>query len=150
MKETPQEKKIQKNLLPGEFTLEGFLGDDNRHFHDIVRSDRLILEKIDLTLDQIADKLEYFTNAAFESYDSSIIIDGKYEVAYKSYRGKLICPFAHSGVYRKGLIELKNLENEQILAWTPLNIHMIRAHGFFEGRGSKHRLEPDLIKKIIF
>ena len=150
MKELPKDKKIHNNLLPGQMSIEGFLGKDKRLFTEIIRADREELEKLNLTTKMIADRLQYFTDVAFESYDGSIIIDKKYEVNYQSFRGKLICPFGHPGVYRKGLIMLKNLENGIEISWTPLNIHLIQDHCFFEGKVSKHRLEPEILKQALF
>ncbi len=150
MKLTPIEKKINNNLKPGRISSDGFLGDDKRRYSDIINCDRNELEKLQINAKKIADRLQEFTDAAFESYDSSIIIEDKYEVEYKTVRGKIICPFAHSGMYRKGSISFKNLENGIKISWTPLNIHMIREHGFFEGFGSKHRLDPLTIKKGLW
>jgi len=150
MKETPKDKKINKNLLPGQMSIEGFLGKDKRNFSEIISTDRVELVRIDLTTKIIADKLQYFTDAAFESYDGPIIIDEKFEVNYRSFRGKLICPFGHPGMYRKGIVTFKNLVNDIEISWTPLNIHMIRDHCFFEGKGSVHRLEPKILKDAIF
>ena len=150
MKILPKDKKIHHNLLPGQMSIEGFLGEDKRLFTEIIRADRAELEKLNITTKMIADRLLYFTDSAFESYDGSIIIDEKYEVEHNSYRGKLICPFGHPGAYRKGLITLKNLVNGIILSWTPLNIHLIQDHCFFEGKGSVHRIEPGILKEVIF
>jgi len=150
MKETLQDKIIQSNLQPGQMSIDGFLGNDERNFRDIISSDQAELEKLGLSAELIADRLQYFTDSAFENYIGPIIIAEKYEVRYFTYRGKLTCPFKHSGVYRKGLIVLRNLVNNIEIKWTPLNIHMIREHGFFEGSGSIHRLEPAKLKDAIF
>lgn len=150
MKETPQEIKIRQNLQKGVLSSNGFLGDDKRHFRDIIAADQKTLNSLNLTGKEIADRLEYFTEKAFESFFGPTLIDEKYEVFYNSYRGKIICPFAHPGVYRKGVISLKNLENNLEISWTPLNIHLIREHDFFEGKGSRHRLDPQILQKAIF
>ncbi|MBN2460502.1 MAG: hypothetical protein JXB60_02750 [Candidatus Cloacimonetes bacterium] len=150
MKETPSELRIHNNMKAGYLTVEGFLGKDDRHFHDIIREDHAVLQKISISAVQLAERMEYFTGKAFEIYDGAIIIDEKFRVEYKSYRGKIICPFAHPGVFRKGEIFFKNLENGIELCWTPLNIHMIAEHGFFEGKGSKHRLDPVILKQALF
>jgi hypothetical protein len=34
--------------------------------------------------------------------------------------------------------------------WSDLSIHLIGAHGFFEGRGSFFRLEPAELVAILF
>jgi len=150
MKETPRELKIHKNMKAGEMSISGFLGKDDRHYHEIIEEDHVKLKQIDLSIDVLVDRLEYFTIKAFDHYDGPVLIDDKYQVWYKSYRGKILCPFDHPGMFRKGSVTLKNLENGIELCWTPLNIHMIRDHCFFEGKDSAHRLEPEILKKALF
>ncbi|MFC1887335.1 hypothetical protein ACFLYK_00845 [Candidatus Cloacimonadota bacterium] len=150
MKETPKEHKIHKNLKAGAMSSSGFLGDDERHYHEIIEDDRVLLRKLGTTTKHLAERMQYFTEKAFESYDGPVLIDEKFKVFYDSYRGKILCPFNHSGVFRKGTITLKNLENGIEICWTPLNIHMIEEHCFFEGKGSIHRLEPELLFKAIY
>ena len=41
MKQTPQEKQLYENFKPGKITLDGFLGDDTRHIHDIIEDTAL-------------------------------------------------------------------------------------------------------------
>ncbi len=150
MKETPEEIRIHNNLKAGAFSITGFLGDDSRHYHDIIAEDKKALEKLELTTDMIADRLQYFSEKAFNSYDGPIVVDDDFKVEYKSFRGKIICPFRHGGGFRKGEITLTKISNGLSICWTPLNIHMIRDHCFFEGKGSKHRIDPEQIKDIIF
>ncbi len=73
-----------------------------------------------------------------------------FTLEYLSYRGKVICPFADPGVYSKAVIKLKDNEKAIEFSWTPLHIHMIRKHNFFEGKGSKYRLEPELLVRCLF
>jgi hypothetical protein len=150
MKQTPREDIIQQKMQPGVITMNGFLGTDDRHYHDIISDDELTLSTLQLTADQIADRLEYFTRASVSSYMGPIIIDEIYEVETEIYRGKLPCPFAHPGIHRKTITKLYNMSNHTSLQWTTLNIHLIRAHHFFEGKGSAFRLEPAEIAKTLF
>lgn len=150
MKENPQEKKIHNNLKPGVLSIEGFLGKDKRNYSEIIETDSAALAKLGYTSTQIAERMQMFTDTAFESFDSSIIIEDIYEVSYDTFRGKLLCPFAHSGTFRKGVIKLTNLTKNLSITWTPLNIHMIGEHSFFEGKDSVHRLEPEKLVEILF
>ena len=150
MKKTPQEKRIQQNLQPGVVTLTGFLGNDHRFYQDIIEEDKNMLIELCITPDEVADRLQYFTDLAWDSYDGPIIIDDVYQVEYKSYRGKIPCPFLHPGLFPKGTITLRNLFCQKEICWTPLNIHMIRKHCFFEGKGTPHRIEPNEIIEILF
>lgn len=150
MKETPLEKKIHNNMKAGVMSINGFLGRDSRHFHDIIEKDSARLEKLDKTGEEIAERMQYFTDKAFENYMGATLIDEIYEVNYSSVRGKMQCPFDHRGLFRKGSITLENKSNGIKLCWTPLNIHMIKEHNFFEGEGSDHRLDPDVLVKGLF
>jgi len=150
MKENPQDKIIQNNLKPGEFSLKGFLGKDKRHFTEIVSADLITLDKLGITKEKIADRMQFFSDKAFDNFEGSVVIDEIFEIRYDTFRGKLVCPFVHSGVYRKGVITLKNLQKNLTVAWTPLNIHMIREHCFFEGINSLHRINPEDLIETIF
>ena len=60
MKQTPQEKHLYENFKPGKITKEGFLGEDARHIHDIIEADEHTLARLGVSLNQIADRLQYF------------------------------------------------------------------------------------------
>jgi|SRR5690554_1309376 len=150
MKQTPEEKKIQERLQPGVITLDGFLGKDKRHYHEIITEDLEKLKKLNITREEIADRLQYFTDLALMNNDEEEIIDYIYRVRYITERGKIVSPFMDKGLIAKGQITLENITNGFKICWTPLNISMIRNHGFFEGKGASHRLEPETLIKAIF
>ncbi len=150
MKQTPQEMRIQERLRPGVVSLEGFLGHDKRHYHDIIAEDLEKLKSSNKAKEEIADRMKYFTDKALMNNDEEAVIDRIYRVQYQTERGKIVSPFMDKGLIAKGIVTLRNLTNELEVTWTPLNISMIRYHGFFEGKGAKHRLEPEILIKAIF
>lgn len=150
MKQTPLEDRITAKMQPGVITLSGFLGNDDRHYHAIIQEDKKALENLGITAEEIADRLEYFTNKSFENYLEPSVIDGIYEVETEVTRGKLPCPFSHPGIYRKSVTKLTNLKTGTSIMWSTLNIHLIRQHHFFEGHGSTFRLDPEVLKKTLF
>ncbi len=150
MKETPQELRVRKRMLPGAITLHGFIGNDKRSLSTIIAADEQELEKLGYTAEDIADRMQYFTDASFSTFDGSIIIDNCYKLETDVVRGKLPCPYAHGGLYRKAITKLTNLENNESVSWTSLNIHLIKDHHFFEGKGSLFRLEPTVLVKALF
>jgi len=150
MKQTPQELAVQAKMQPGMLTHQGFLGEDDRHYHEIIADDLETLEKLGISAEAVADKLETLAAQAFEADGYPVRVDEKFEVSYQSFRGKIACPFPHPGVYGKGEITIKNLGNQKELKFTPLNIHLIREHGFFEGKGSAHRLEPQMCWEVLW
>ncbi len=150
MKQTLKEIKIQSMMEPGVLTLSGFLGIDNRHFHAIIEEDEMALSKLNYTAEAIAERMQELMNLAGESYQESILVDGHFKIEVDYVRGKIICPFGHTGAIAKGLIQLTNLANQITVKWTPLSVHFIQVHHFFEGKGSVFRLEPETLVKALF
>jgi len=145
MKRLPQEKKLHKNFLPGEISRHGFLGNDPRHIHDIIRDDLQILEQEGITPEQIADRLQYFTDRGKEALGNKLALD-TYSVRVDWARGMIPCPFGEPGLHHKITVYLTNTKLNACITFSQLSIHMIREHGFFAGRGSVYRLDPvDLV-----
>jgi len=137
-------------MKAGVLTYSGFLGKDNRDFRQIIADDEMSLEKLGVTAEEIADRLEYFQQRSFSAFQGSAIVDDIYEVDTEVVRGYLPCPFAHQGVYRKSYTTIKNTKSGKSFTFSALNIHLIRDHHFFEGRGSHFRLEPhELIAELF-
>ncbi len=150
MKQTPAEKKIQQRLKPGVISIDGFLGNDKRHYQDIIAEDLEVLKSLDKTKEEIAGRMKYFTDKALLNNDEEAVIDGIYRVLYRTERGKIVSPFPDKELIAKGEITLYNTRKDIKVCWTPLNISMIRNHAFFEGKGAKHRLEPEKLVRAIF
>lgn len=150
MKATPKELKAVQKMQPGVITLNGFLGSDTRSLNEIISEDLAALDRLGYTTAQIAERMEYFTRLSWDSYLEGELIDGIYLVQSEAYRGKLPCPFGHKGIYRKATTRLTNTKNQTEVCWSSLNIHLIGEHGFFEGRGSTFRLDPEILVKALF
>jgi len=150
MKATPQEGETRQRRAPGALSRDGYLGEDDRHIHDIVSADEATLARIGRAADELAARMEYFMNIAFDCIEDSVLVDGNWEVEYLSFRGFLPCPFRHAGRYRKGVVRIRNRAKNMALAYSPLNIHLIRDHHFFEGHGSPYRLEPVVLAEVLF
>jgi len=150
MKETPQEAKIRERMQPGALTRDGYLGGDDRHVHDIIAADEAELARLGVTAEQLADRMELLMNAAFDSIEDEVTVEGNWLVEYASFRGFIVCPFIHAGRYRKGLVRVRNLASGVEVVFSPLSVHLVREHHFFEGAGSTHRLEPALLMAVLF
>jgi len=150
MKKTPSEKKIQAKMQPGIITYGGFLGTDKRSYLQIIADDEKSLEALGKTAEELADRLEYFQQVSFDSFEAQAVVDDKWEVETEVVRGYLPCPFMHQGMYRKSYTTVKNLQSQKSFTFSSLNIHLIRVHHFFEGRNSHFRLDPAEIVKELF
>jgi hypothetical protein len=150
MKITAFELKAMQRMQPGALTLNGFLGSDTRPLNEIIDDDAKVLARLHYSQEDVAARMEYFFKISWETFLGDELVDGKYEVQTDVFRGKLPCPYGHVGLYRKAITSVTNSTNGISVIWTPLNIHMIRDHGFFEGKGSAFRLEPDILVRAIF
>jgi len=137
-------------MQPGVITLSGFLGSDPRELNEIIADDERTLSQLEIAAEELANRMQYFTDKSFDAYETPITIDEFWQAETEVVRGKLPCPFGHAGIQRKTITILTDLRTGQQIRWTALNIHMIKAHGFFEGKGSPFRLEPALLKQVLF
>ena len=149
MKETPQEKLIYDNFTPGKITKEGFLGDDTRHIHDIIAADMHTLDQLGVTQEQIADRLQYFIEEGKKGLESVVDL-GDFTTQVIWSRGMLPSPFADpKKLYHKIIATVVNKQLQKTIRYTQLNVHLIRDHGFFEGKTSVFRLEPAEVVQVL-
>lgn len=149
MKQTVQMDRIQRSMAPGVLTRDGFLGTDSRKLIDILIADDAEVRRRDLDHRNIAAAMRSLRNAGMRGLGELISVPPHFEVRVESVRGKLPCPFGHPGLVAKTNITVRNLESRREITFTDLHIHLIEAHGFYEGKGSPYRLEPaDLIEAL--
>jgi hypothetical protein len=149
MKQNPKMKIAQENMQPGVITLQGFLGNDGRDLVQIMDEDESNLESLEVTSEDIADRMDYFKEKGAKGLGEFIDVDSNFAVRVDSVRGKLRCPFEHPGLIPKTNITVKNLNSHREITYTEMNIHCIREHGFFEGKGSFFRIDPEAIVEIL-
>ena len=142
MKLTPEEKRIRKNFLPGNLTKTGFKGQDSRHIHDIIESDLIKLQKLGFSYEQVADRLQWFIDEGEKGLEGPVDL-GTYVVQVQWQRGLIPCPFGERGLHHKLIATVHLKESSESLRFSQLNVHMIRAHGFFEGEGGTFRIDPE-------
>lgn len=146
MKQNPEMEKIQNNMQPDSLSAEGFLGDDSRNLIDIINEDNQVVERYGLSHQEIALCLREMTKAAAAGLGRPTNFGDDYIVSSQDYRGRIPCPFRDRFYADKSTTIAENQRTGKRMLWTDLHIHMIDAHGFYEGRGSHFRLEPaDLI-----
>ena len=104
-----------------------------------------------LSHEAIARRLEELTRVAKKEFGDTVTIEDRYDVWADEARGAIPCPWQHpNGLFRKSRMEIKDLKSGKRLIWTDLSVHLIRAHGFYQGKGSPYRLEPKVIKDMLF
>ncbi len=149
MKENPALHKVIENMKPGVISLHGFMGKDSRSLDAIIEHDAAELDRLGVNAIVIAIKLEEIRDTALKGLGNFVNLGDGFLVKADSIRGKLPCPFDHPGLFRKTVITIQDREDGSEFCYTDLGIHMIREHGFFQGKGSPFRIEPVKIAKIL-
>lgn len=147
MKQNPAEQSILDRLQPGALSVEGFMGTDKRPLADIIAADSGEVEAAGLTAEELGKFLEELHLAADAGWEGRVpAFDGKVTVRSDETLGQIPCPFACGAQCHKSVVSVKDNSGNDLLSYTPLAAHLIRAHGFFEGKGAPCRIEPkDLI-----
>ena len=148
MKQNPREREIYHNFKPGTISKEGFLGNDTRHVHDIIEADHKVLVKLGLDCKLIGDRLQFFIDEGKKGLESPVDL-GDFRSRVLWQRGMIPCPFGEPGLHYKIIAEVMHLKNDEKIRFSQLSVHLIREHGFFEGKGSIFRLKPEILVRFI-
>jgi hypothetical protein len=148
MKMTPEERRVYDNFLPGKISKNGFLGNDARHIHDIIKMDLHTLSSLGLDKEVVAERLQWFIEEGKKGLEGEVDL-GEFSVEIRWDRGMGPCPFGEPGLYPKITAKIVNKDQKKEMRVSQLGVHMIREHGFFGGKGSVFRLEPAEVVRII-
>jgi len=149
MKQDIYYTKAQERMKKGIIVRDGFLGDDKRNLIDIITEDEETIKRLSLTNEQIANSLIEFKEAGIKGLGEYVHYKENFEIKVETFRGKLPCPFGDKGVFQKSEVTVRNIRlNEQII-YSDLTIHLIKEHGFYQGKGSYYRLEPEKIARVF-
>ncbi len=141
MKQTADLDKFERNMRPGVITRDGMLGRDRRHLGEILLADDAAVRRLGLAHARLAARLRELREAGAAGLGIPVPVEERYLVLVDNVRGRLPCPFEDCAV-QKTSIEIECLESGRKLVTTDLNIHMIEAHGFYQGEGSAYRVAP--------
>lgn len=149
MKENPADKSTRDRLEPGHISVEGFLGNDKRPIADIIATDTGKVEATGLTAKQLGDFLESLHQTGDAGMEGRVpAFNGKVTVRSDETLGQIPCPFACGANCHKAEIAVKDPDGNDLLRFSPLDAHLIAEHGFFEGIGSPHRIEPEKLIEL--
>jgi hypothetical protein len=100
------------------------------------------VEGLGLSHQAIAEKLDEILHAAMEHYGTPVKVGEDLQAVYIEAMGRIPCPFGDAAVRPKGQVDLREISTGREISFTPLSVHMISEHGFYQGRGSAYRVDP--------
>ena len=142
MKLSPRDREQVKLFGPSKFSAEGFMGDDPRTVEEIIAHDRQECMKLETTSEAIAECLDKVFARAESALGDTVELKPGITATLFEARGKIPSPFHGDGVFQKGEVMVYEEESKITLFITRLGIHLIKKHGFFQGRGGRYRIEP--------
>ncbi len=149
-KESPQMQKLEETLRSSKLVAAGFMGSDRRRVTEIIDADSTRVAELGLTNERIAGRMQEITNIAKSGLGTWVKVDDKRQAMVEEAKGAIVCPWPHSGRFAKRVTTVRLIESGEEVHWADLNIHLIAAHSFFEGKGSAFRIEPEDLVKVIF
>lgn len=148
MKQSPEEYNVTERMRAGVSSRDGFLGGDQRPLSEILATDLAAVEAMGVSHVEIAVALEAVVAHAMAAYGARVTIAGHLTAVYHEAMGRIRCPFG-DGLYAKGDVELTDTRTAVTVHVPPLAVHMIELHGFYQGRGSRYRVDPATLCKML-
>jgi hypothetical protein len=150
MKKSPQQERLEKMLDASKFSACGFMGNDTRAIWEIVDADAIALEQMGFTKEKVANRMQEITDQGIQGFGDWIVVSETIRVRVDDTRGKIPCPWSHGVRCLKRITTIERTDTGRSLRWSDLNIHLILAHGFFQGKGSLYRLEPKELVNVLW
>jgi hypothetical protein len=129
------------NFMPGTLTRDGFMGQDSRPIPEIIREDADTLSRLSVRREAVADFLEGLIDEGKKGLEGPVRY-GDWTIQIHWARGLMPCPFGEPRLHPKLCVSVTDNASNGTVRFSKLTVHLIREHGFFEGRGSEFRVEP--------
>lgn len=149
MKRTPSEDELMDRLGPSKFSAAGFLGTDHRPVSEIIADDLRTLEQAGVTVEKLVAVLSEAYRKAREAMGAEVQAAPGVTAVFHESMGRIPSPFRGDGVFEKGDAVLTHDASGQSLVVTRLGLALIEAHQFFQGRGSRYRVDPSVAIRMF-
>jgi len=142
-------RALEVVLRSGQLALGGFMGWDDRELYTVIEEDLKAVWFTGRSVAEVAARMTKLTKEGTAALGNAVIFDG-IEIVVEENKGLNLCPWGCTDRLDKRLTTVSRSGVDKPLKWSDLSIHMIRRHGFFEGKGSTFRLEPQDLIELIF
>ncbi len=134
---------------PSSFSAVGFLGSDTASIRDIIDADHALLEECGQTAERIAQALELIYRKCERAMGDPVTFPNGITGELIDIRGKLPCPFGKCGAFAKGQVTLYGDVLPSRIIISPLSLHLIKTHEFFQGVSSPFRIDPRIVAEHL-
>jgi len=139
---SPETVETMKQMAPGAIVRDGMLGKDRRPLPEIIEGDAATVAALGLTHKALGTRMEEMTETGRRGFGEAIGFEDAYTVQVHEVAGRMRCPFGDAGRFRKAVTTARRTDTGETFRWSDLGIHLVKEHGFFQGKKSNWRLDP--------
>ncbi len=143
---------LEDIMRPGRLSRAGFLGQDERLLDVLTADNRYVVDELGLTHQELARHLLLLGAVASKEAVAAakeITYHGKkYRIKATVFKASVRSPF-DDGTRTSTEVALENLGNGKKLTYSLLVPQMIERYGFYEGKGTRFRVEPKAIVETL-
>lgn len=110
---------------------------------EIASEDSVRLRKRGITREALVKALREAYQKAKDAFGAEVVIRAGVTAVFHESMGRVPSPFPGGGVFEKGEAVVTEHKTRARLVITQLSLHLIEKHGFFQGAGSRYRIDPD-------
>ena len=140
---------LEKDMRPGAYATKGFLGGQERLLDLLAEDNRFVVERLGLTHQQLARHLRALGDISSQVGGKEFRYHGRrFKGSVRFSKWHQASPF-RDGTITNALAIVDNLDNEKRLEFSLLMPDLIERYGFYEGKGTPYRLEPQRIVEFL-
>jgi hypothetical protein len=145
-------KELEARMRPGKLSEAGFLGLNESLVSILAEDNKLVVDELGLTHQELAIPLKLVGEAWFKAGRVSTIFeyhDQKLKVDVVSYAGTQSSPFLDKIATRVD-VRVVNQASGATITYSGLMPALIERYGFYEGKETPYRVNPKDILKVFF
>jgi hypothetical protein len=143
---------LEKDMRPGALSGKGFLGRDERLLDVLAADNRLVVDRLGLSHQDLALHLHVLGALAGKHGATKPV-----EIAYHGRKLRLKATFSRGfqtspfqdGTKTNCNAMMENLGNGKRLGYSLLVPYMIERYGFYEGKGTPYRVDPGKVLEVL-
>lgn len=125
------------------------MGSDLRPIGEIIAADQRVLNEKGVSIEALAEALTDVYQKAQRALGAEVTIRPGVVAVFHESMGRVPSPFKGDGVFAKGEAVVTKPAAGQHIILTQLGINMIERHHFFQGIGSRYRIDPETALHIL-
>jgi hypothetical protein len=143
---------LEEAMRPGGLSTAGFLGKEERLLDVLSADNRYVVDELKLTHQQLARPLLVLGAVAGRdavTEPKEVTYQGrKFKIKGSPSRAFIQSPF-EDGTRTNSEVLVENLANGKKVTFSLLVPLMIERYGFYEGKGTKYRVDPRVIVEVF-